>query len=122
MIGHQQKGEIAQGGQFSQHRTQYQLVDALKGFNLEIWPAHVASLIGRLNMKQQEVTGLERLKAVPGLRAIVRIEKTCRARDRYHVQGSQTAKSVDQVDRRNHRTVNAETRFEGRDSGAFALS
>src|SRR6059058_2822609 len=60
MIRHQQQPEITQGGQLSQHRTQYQSIDALQGLDFQVRPAHMAGFIGCFNMKQQEVTRFQR--------------------------------------------------------------
>src|ERR1700704_7108072 len=108
MIGHQQQRPFAEPRQLCQQRPENQLVDSLDRLDLVIGSAHVAGLIGRLDMQQEEVTPLERVEAITGLRRIVSIEKSGRAGNRNYVEAGEPSAAIDQISRRNNRAFDAE--------------
>ena len=55
MIRHQQQRPFAERGQLREHRAKDKFVDPLERLNFVIGAAHVAGLVGRLDMEQEEV-------------------------------------------------------------------
>src|SRR5712692_2558679 len=82
VVGHDQHAPLAtRGAQPFQQRADDLLVHVLDRLDLLLRVAHVAALVGRLDVEEEEVALLEGTQPVLGLTAEVRVEEAGGARD-----------------------------------------
>src|SRR5262249_41769024 len=97
------------------------LVEVLDRLDLLVRIAHVAALVGRLHVQEEEVAGLEGAKPVLRLAAEVRVEEAGGPGDGDALEPRQHAETVHQIDRGDDRAVDAEALAERRDRGPLPL-
>src|SRR5205809_7144514 len=122
VIGHDQQAPLAaRGPQPLEQRADHLLVHVLDRLDLLLRVAHVAALVGRLDVQEEELALLEGAQPVLGLAAEVRVEETGGARHGDLLEPRQHAEAVHQVDGGDDRALDAEALAQRRQPRALAL-
>ena len=122
MIGHQQQRPFAERRQLCEHRTEDRFVDPLERLDLVIGAAHVAGLVGRFDVEQEEVAPFERVEPKARLGRVVGIEKAGRTGNGNHFETGEPSEAVDEIDRRMTEPSTLKRSLSVGDGRALALS